>query len=211
MPAPTSSLPPPILYSFRRCPYAIRARMALRYAGIEVELREVSLRNKPEQMLAASAKGTVPVLVLPDGQVIDESLAMMHWALDHSDPGRWRVPELAATSDALIAQNDGPFKHWLDRYKYADRHPEHRPEHYRGECERLILPLEQRLHSHRFLHGEQPALADVALFPFIRQFCFVDPAWFETAPYSGLQAWLAYFLESPLFNEVMQKKPLWTL
>ena len=211
MPAPTSSLPLPILYSFRRCPYAIRARMALRYAGIEVELREVSLRNKPEQMLAASAKGTVPVLVLPDGQVIDESLAIMHWALDHSDPEQWRVPALAATSDGLIAQNDGPFKHWLDRYKYADRYPEHTAEHYRGECERLLQPLEKRLQSSRFLQGEQPVLADVALFPFIRQFCFVDPAWFEASAYGGLKAWLSYFLAAPLFNEVMQKKPLWTL
>ena len=112
----------PVLYSFRRCPYAIRARMALAVAGMAVELREVLLRDKPEAMLEVSAKGTVPVLQLPDGWVIDESLEVMDWALTQNDPEDWA--DTCADTEALIAYCDGPFKGWLDKYKYADRHPE---------------------------------------------------------------------------------------
>jgi glutathione S-transferase len=211
MPVPETTQTRPLLYSFRRCPYAIRARMALFYADVKVQLQEVSLRDKPANMLAVSAKGTVPVLVLPGGQVLDESLAIMHWALDHADPGQWRQPGLADDTEALVASNDGRFKHWLDRYKYADRYPEQAPEHYRAECERYLQALEKRLQAHRFLQHDAPALADVALFPFIRQFCFVDQAWFKQAPYKALQRWLDYFLQSTTFKEVIHKNQSWTL
>ena len=199
----------PILYSFRRCPYAIRARLAVAYAGVEVELREVVLKNKPEEMLEASAKGTVPVLVLPDGKVIDESMDVMHWALDHADREHWSSPTATETVEHWIEENDGPFKHWLDRYKYADRHPEHPQEWYREQASAHLSALETALADHPWLHGDQRGFADAALFPFIRQFAFVDMDWFATSPYPNLRAWLNRWLEDPLFLIIMDKYPRW--
>ncbi|HEB29178.1 hypothetical protein LCGC14_3050900 [marine sediment metagenome] len=199
----------PILYSFRRCPYAIRARMALKYAGVQVELREILLREKPPQMLAVSTKGTVPVLVLPDGSVFDESYDVMRWALGINDPDYWWDPILASAVDALIEQNDFSFKVHLDHYKYADRHPQHTMEHYRTQAEGFLKILEVRLKTSRFLLGEKMSIADVGVFPFIRQFAFVDKNWFDQAPYPNLQNWLAFFLNSELFLSVMTKYPAW--
>ncbi|MBQ0711660.1 MAG: glutathione S-transferase [Porticoccus sp.] len=199
----------PILYSFRRCPYAIRARMALAYAGVQVELREILLREKPPQMLAASTKGTVPVLVLPDGSVLEESYDVMRWALNHHDPDHWCEAALAAEANALIDQNDHSFKAHLDHYKYADRHPEHPMEYYRTQAEGFLQILEAQLTTARFLLGEKISVADVGIFPFIRQFAFVDKSWFDQAPYPNLQNWLAYFLNSALFLSVMEKYPVW--
>lgn len=199
----------PILYSFRRCPYAIRARMALAYAGVQVELREILLREKPPQMLAASTKGTVPVLVLPDGSVLDESYDVMRWALNHHDPDHWCEAALAAEANALIEQNDVSFKVHLDHYKYADRHPQHTMEYYRSQAEGFLQILEAQLTTARFLLGEKISVADVGIFPFIRQFAFVDKTWFDQAPYPKLQNWLAYFLNSALFLSVMEKYPVW--
>ena len=199
----------PILYSFRRCPYAIRARMALNYAAIDLELREILLRDKPRSMLRASAKGTVPVLVLPNGKVIDESADVMHWALEHNDPDRWRRDVLSARTQTLIDENDKVFKPQLDRYKYADRHPEHPRSYYRIEAERFLLQLEQNLKLNRCLLDDQITFADVAIFPFIRQFALVDKPWFDQAPYPKLQAWLQSFLDSVLFLNVMKKHPVW--
>ncbi|MEZ5529535.1 MAG: glutathione S-transferase [Porticoccaceae bacterium] len=198
-----------ILYSFRRCPYAIRARMALCYAGVKVELREVLLKDKPTAMLAASPKGTVPVLVLEDGTVLDESLDVMRWALSKNDPDSWWDESLAESILELVQQNDVDFKPWLDRYKYADRYPEFSPEHYRSQCEQFLQTLEAHLGQHAYLLRDTLCFADVAIFPFIRQFALVDRDWFDAAPYPRLREWLDGLLASELFAAVMEKYPVW--
>ena len=167
----------PILYSFRRCPYAMRARMALAASGAEVMLREVLLKDKPSELLAASPKATVPVLVLADGGVIEESLDVMQWALKRSDPLEWLAG--GALDSEWIGECDGEFKHWLDRYKYADRHPEHTAEDYRKNAEAFIQKLEDQLSGSDWVGGESANAVDVALLPFIRQFAGVDPSWWQ--------------------------------
>jgi glutathione S-transferase len=202
---------PAILYTFRRCPYAMRARLALYSSGVAVELREVALRDKPASMLAASPKGTVPVLVLPDGCVIDESWEIMQWALHRHDPDGW-LGENGRYIDAatpLVAENDTAFKNSLDRYKYAGRYPEHPQTHYRSEAEIFLLQLEKRLRAARYLLGDAMSIADVAIFPFIRQFAEVDKGWFDQAPYASLQRWLEEFLDSERFAAVMKKYSVW--
>ena len=248
----TGSLP--ILYSFRRCPYAIRARLALRVAGVAVELREVSLRQKPAAMITLSPKATVPVLQLPDVTVLEESLDIMLWALGQRDGDGWLaavcappavpatsasptsvgsdsqnpvLPGLLAPVQALIARNDGPFKGLLDRYKYANRHPEFPQQHYRDEAVALHLtPLDVMLAVQvdavpgnapgvapairgPGLLGAEMSLLDAAIFPFVRQFAAVDPAWFASAPLPALRAWLARWQGSALFQAVMEKGALW--
>lgn len=198
-----------ILYSFRRCPYAIRARMALRYAGVQVELREVLLKDKPAAMLAASPKGTVPVLVLEDGTVLDESYDVMRWALAKNDPDGWWDESLAEAIDELVQQNDVEFKPWLDRYKYADRYPEFSAEYYRSQCEQFLQTLEAQLGQYACVLRNTQCFADVAIFPFIRQFALVDRDWFDSAPYPRLRAWLDELLASELFAAVMDKYPVW--
>ena len=192
-----------VLYSFRRCPYAMRARMALRYSGVAVQIIEVSLKAKPAEMLALSPKGTVPVLSV-DGRVIDESLAIMGWALAQNDPEGWLLEDDGATQ-ALIEENDQGFKYQLDRYKYAERYPEQPMEHYRAEGEVFLSKLEGLLAEREYLLAGHLSLADVALAPFVRQFAHVDREWFGRAPYPRLQAWLQRFLESPLFIAIMAK------
>jgi len=198
----------PILYSFGRCPYAIRARMAIAYASIKLELREVSLANKPAAMLAISPKGTVPVLELSD-RVIEESLEIIDWALQQSDPDRWLTLYSHSEQQSLIAENDNQFKGWLDKYKYWDRYPQQSQLDYRIKAEEFIAKLEQRLNINSYLCGDQICRADIAIFPFIRQFAFVDKAWFDSADYPALQRWLNHFLQSDLFNQVMQKHTVW--
>ncbi|CAI8792954.1 glutathione S-transferase [Pseudomonas sp. IT-P294] len=195
------------LYSFRRCPYAMRARMALRYSGVAVDIIEVSLKAKPAEMLALSPKGTVPVLSV-DGQVIDESLAIMRWALAQNDPQDWLLkedPAGQALIAALIEENDQAFKVHLNRYKYAERYPDQPMAVYRAEGEVFLRKLDELLDGCDYLLAEHPTLADVALMPFIRQFAHVDREWFAQTPYVRLQAWLQRFLESALFTGVMQK------
>jgi glutathione S-transferase len=194
----------PVLYSFRRCPYAMRARMALWAAGIAAELREVKLAAKPPQLLAASPKATVPVLVLSDGTVIDESLAIMRWALAQHDPEGW----LEGDDAALIAANDGPFKHHLDRAKYPTRYAADGVDH-RAAALALLAPLEARLARSAQLCGERRSLTDIALFPFIRQFAAIDPAWFAAQPLPRLAAWLERHMASELFAQVMAKFAPW--
>lgn len=200
-----------ILYTFRRCPYAIRARLALAYTGIGVELREILLKNKPPSMLALSSKATVPVLQLGNGVVLDESLDIMRWALQHSDRDHW-LPQTDAEkqlTEQLLATNDGPFKQALDRYKYWTRFPERTQQQYRSEAEVFILPLESVLAQQPFLLGGRSRLPDHAIFPFIRQFSNVDKTWFDSAPYPNLQRWLRQHLSNPLFEAVMHKYPQW--
>jgi len=203
-PSRIATLTEPILYSFRRCPYAMRARLALAVSGTRPEIREVKLRDKPAEMLAASPKGTVPVLVLPDGQVIDESLDMMRWALGRNDPEGW----LAGDDTALIAANDGPFKQHVDRYKYPERHASDPVEHRALGLEMLRL-LEARLAAHPWLCGARRMLTDAAIMPFVRQFAAVDQAWFDALPLPGVQRWLREQLASALFAEVMVVRPVW--
>ncbi|WP_205548415.1 glutathione S-transferase N-terminal domain-containing protein [Pseudomonas carnis] len=192
-----------LLYSFRRCPYAMRARLALRYSGLPVRIVEVSLKAKPAEMLALSPKGTVPVLSV-EGRVIEESLEIMQWALAQHDPDDWLLLGDPAVL-ALIAENDQVFKHHLNRYKYAERYPEQTMEHYRAEGEVFLQKLEGLLAEREYLLAEHLSLADAALAPFVRQFAHVDREWFAGTPYQRLQIWLQRFLESPLFTAVMAK------
>lgn len=198
----------PILYSYRRCPYAMRARMALQYAGIKLEHREIELRNKPQSMLLASPKGTVPVLCI-DGKVIDQSLDIMHWAIAQSDPDKWgAVDEHKAL--LWISKNDGPFKKLLDQYKYPNRYPELIQEEVLSAVEELMLkPMETALQTSQYLLGSKMTWVDVAIFPFIRQFSMVNPQRFEQLPYPSVKLWLNQYLESDLFNLAMQKYPIW--
>ncbi|WP_422057154.1 glutathione S-transferase [Sphingomonas sp.] len=198
------TLTDPILYSFRRCPYAIRARLALAVSETAVEHREVKLRDKPAEMLAASPKGTVPVLVLPDGKVIDESLDIMRWALARDDPEDW----LAGEDPALIAGNDGAFKHHLDRYKYTDRYSADGVDH-RAAALAILHGLEARLGEHAYLRGARFGLADAAILPFVRQFAAVDRDWFAAQDLARVQQWLEAFLGSALFARVMVVRKPW--
>ncbi|MFJ3484318.1 glutathione S-transferase [Pseudomonas sp. NPDC090202] len=197
-----------LLYSFRRCPYAMRARMAVAYAGVAVQTVEVSLKAKPAEMLARSPKGTVPVLVLDD-QVLEQSLDIMRWALAQNDPDDW---SLANDADGqrliaeLIEENDSRFKTDLDRYKYAVRYPEFTQEQYRARGEVFLHRLETLLSERECLVADHLTLADTALAPFVRQFCGVDPDWFWQSPYPRLQGWLQRFLDSRLFVEAMAKR-----
>jgi len=201
----------PVLYSFRRCPYAIRARLAIKVSGIQVELREIALADKPQQMLLSSSKGTVPVLVLADGTVIDESRDIMLWALLQNNPENWLVDdsELMAEISHIIDINDNEFKPHLDHYKYADRFPEHPMEHYRQQAEGFLQQLEQKLNQTEYLVSDNISLADMAVLPFVRQFAHVDKEWFYQTHYKKCQTWLDDLLESALFSDVMKKYPRW--
>lgn len=201
--------PSAIFYSFRRCPYAMRARLALLSAGVGVELREIELRRKPAAMLAASPKGTVPVLQLADGRVIAESLDIMLWALRQHDPEHWLAQPGLAQAELLIARNDGEFKYQLDRYKYADRYPQAPAEVYRQHGETFVQELESRLQGQPFLTGAGFALADAAILPFIRQFAAVDAEWFQHSPYPKVRDWLSAFTASELFAAAMRKYAVW--
>lgn len=193
-----------LLYSFRRCPYAMRARMALRYSGVPLNTIEVSLKAKPADMLLASPKGTVPVLVCADGRVIEQSLDIMRWALACNDPDNW-LQSGNPMIEQLLDENDRVFKVQLDRYKYAIRYPEYPMEHYRAQGASFLLRLETLLSHSPYLAGDSLSLADVALAPFVRQFAHVDRDWFTQAPYPHLRAWLERFLASELFTSVMGK------
>lgn len=202
--APSPVTADPILYSFRRCPYAMRARLALLASGVICEIREVKLSAKPADMIAASPKGTVPVLLLPDGRVIDESIDIMRWALGRHDPEHW----LDRDDAALIAANDGPFKHHLDRYKYPDRHASD-PARHRAAGLALLATLDARLAVNANLCGAARGLADMALMPFVRQFAATDSAWFHAQPLPHVQSWLARHVASSLFETAMIRLPPW--
>lgn len=195
----------PILYSFRRCPYAIRARLALASSGVQVELREVVLRNKPQAFLEVSPSATVPCLVAGD-QVLDESFDIMEWALNQADPEGL----LARSGHDLIAQFDGPFKQALDLTKYAVRHPDSDPEVTRGQAMQMLATTEDQLAS-GWLFGPHPGLADLAILPFVRQFAMIDKARFDREATPRVSAWLDGFLTSERLANVMQKRPAWAL
>ncbi len=199
------------LYTFRRCPYAMRARMGLSMAGLPVNLREVVLREKPAEMLAASPKGTVPVLVTASGTVVDESLDVMRWALAQNDPESWLAADPVATAE-LIARNDGPFKRALDRYKYPGRYSEESlvPGAARSDGLEVLTDLDTRIAANGGqLVRPTRSLADIAIFPFVRQFAHTDMDWFAAQPLPALQAWLDGHKRSALFEGVMAKYPAW--
>ncbi|SLJ84779.1 glutathione S-transferase [Psychrobacter sp. DAB_AL43B] len=205
------------LYSFRRCPYAMRARLGLLFAELQVELREIVLKNKPAQMLAISPKGTVPVLqvfdatvdAIVDGAVIEESREIMTWALEQQDPQGLVDTKVLDQANALIEQNDNEFKHWLDRYKYADRHLEMTQTEYRQRGEVFLQVLEKLLAKNKYLLGDSISIADIGIMPFVRQFAHVDRDIFYSLPYPNLQQWLQHWLEHPLFLQAMIKFRPW--
>jgi glutathione S-transferase len=183
----------------------MRARMAVAVSGVKVELREVVLRDKPPEMLEASPKGTVPVLVLLDGGVIDESLDIMRWALGQNDPENW----LAHDDVELITANDGPFKYALDRYKYPHRYDLADGVAHRAAALTHLAVLNECLDTKPFLGGGQSGFTDIALFPFVRQFAATDPAWFAAQAMPALQTWLASLTETALFAVIMTRYPQW--
>jgi glutathione S-transferase len=184
----------------------MRARMALHLAGIEVEIREIALRKKPRHLLHVSPKGTVPVLILDDGQIIDQSLDIMVWALSQSDPHGYLSAD-AALANRLITENDTAFKTALDAYKYPERYPNKTQEEHRKQGEFFLAQLEQRLTLQMHLVNQMPTYVDIAIFPFVRQFAAVDKQWFDNASYAKLASWLAYWINSSLFEAIMQKIP----
>jgi glutathione S-transferase len=198
----------PLLYSYRRCPYAMRARMALLKADIAFDVHEIVLRDKPAAMLAISPKGTVPVLELADDVVLEQSLDIMQWAFGANDPQGWWSRSQSTDNLDLLRACDGRFKHHLDRYKYPERFDEaDRALHRDAAVEALLKPLDARLQRSSYLGGETPCATDIAVFPFVRQFAAVEPAWFETLPLPALQTWLSDWLSDPLFEAAMTKLP----
>lgn len=193
----------PILYSFRRCPYAIRARFALKLASIKICLREVHLKNKPPNLLEASAKGTVPVLVLPDGKIIDESLDIIQWALKNT------ALKMSTKDSTLIKENDRVFAGILNAHKYPHKFPHIDQEQNQAALSNSLSFLEKKLCQHKFLLGEHFGIADIAIFPFIRQLARINEEIFKSYPFPKLQAWLAYFLTHHCFVQAMQKFPVW--
>jgi glutathione S-transferase len=196
----------PTLFTFRRCPYAIRARLAIRVSGLVVDEIEVKLSDKPVAMLVMSPKGTVPVLQLTDGTVIDESLDIMRWALNHHDPDGWLAADDKSAA-ALINMNDTDFKRALDSYKYPDRYPAKSQQHYRDVDAAIFLhTLEARLGEQHYLCGNNITFADAAIFPFVRQFVAVDANWFNISTYAALRRWHDEWLASALFQQVIKNK-----
>lgn len=197
----------PLLYSFRRCPYAMRARMAMLQAGRAFRVVEVSLRDKPSAMLDLSPKGTVPVLQLPDGEVLDESWDIMRWAWSGDDSDSWWRRAQSSSNLALVERNDGEFKRHLDRYKYPNRYPdETRPRgEIRANAVSLLMPLQSHLKSQPYLGGAAPCATDLAIFPFVRQFAAVEPDWFAAQDLPDLHEWLATWLKSRLFDVCMTR------
>lgn len=202
----------PILYSFRRCPYAMRARLAIRSSGTEVELREVVLRDKPPAFLEASPSATVPTLVQDDAPVIDESLDIMLWALRRNDPEDWLSPSAGSLDQmlTLVEEIDGPFKTHLDRYKYHVRYVDCDLISERSAASAILCELDKRLEKSGWLFGNRASLADMAILPFVRQFANVDRAWFDGESWNEVSAWLTGFEQSDRFLSIMAKVPQWT-
>ncbi|MBT5186864.1 MAG: glutathione S-transferase [Kordiimonadaceae bacterium] len=197
----------PILYSFRRCPYAMRARLVLFACQITCELREVVLRDKPKEMLTISPKATVPVLQLSDDTIIDESRDIITWAIEQNDPNDWQ--QYINEMNDLIDINDQQFKTHLDKYKYSSHHPDLSKEEHRENGDFFLKLLNQRLKQQKFLSSDKQTVTDLGIFPFIRQFAFVDKEYFDQLEYTYLQNWLEWHLKSPLFGNIMQKYDKW--
>jgi glutathione S-transferase len=199
----------PLLYTYRRCPYAMRARMALLQAGVAFDAHEIVLRDKPAKLLTLSPKGTVPVLRLPDGTVLEQSLDIVRWAFTSTGDGDgWWARAQSADNLALLDTCDGPFKHHLDRTKYPERFGETaevKAHHHAQAVQVLLQPLDARLRHSAQLGGATPCATDIALFPFVRQFAAVEPMWFDALPLPALQGWLRGWLAHDLFTRAMGK------
>lgn len=193
------------LYSYRRCPYAMRARMALVSAGIQCDVEEISFKDKPEKMLAISPKGTVPVLVIDENEFLEESLDIVYWALGQSDPKGLLDCDREAAAD-LIATNDGDFKRALDRFKYPSRFPDEDCSGARDKAVEFLEKLNGRLTVSKHLMGDDISVADICIFPFVRQFSSVDKPWFESLDMKPLQEWLEGHVKSDLFKKVFKKQ-----
>ena len=202
----------PIIYSLRNCPFAMRARIAIYKSQQPVLLRDIVLKDKPQEMLVASPKGTVPVLITPNGTVIEESFEVMLWALSMSDPDDLLFSgddEMLASMQTLIYRFDNEFKRCLENYKCAKRYSETNVIECRQACEAYIAQLEQLLTAHQYLMADRESLADIALLPFIRQFARVERQWYLQAPYPHVRQWLNHYLQSKMFSKVMTKHQLW--
>jgi len=200
----------PVLYSFRRCPYAMRARMAIAAADCEIEHREILLSDRPEHLRAISATATVPCLEIRPGKVLVESLQIMSWALEQHDPLNWLpAQDQVKVADELIASNDGEFKYNLDRFKYPTRYDDADPLTARTNAERFVISLDEQLGRHTQLLGDKVSMADVAIFPFVRQFSRADEGWFASTPYEAVRRWLAWWETAPIFGRIMAKIPVW--
>ena len=199
----------PILYSFRRCPYAMRARMVLLHSKIQCEIREIKLSNKPKEMLAISPKGTVPVLILENGDILDESLDVMLWAIEQGNLRNLFNPGKKEILD-LIKINDGEFKDAIDRYKYSSLYPEKPMIEYRKMGELFLEKIESYLEKNKFIFGKNISLADLAIFPFVRQFCRVDIDWFNSSLFKKIKEWTLFFEGSENFIDIMRKIKPWT-
>lgn len=213
LPCGMSDVPKPLLFTYRRCPYAMRARMALLIARIPFHAFEISLREKPAEMLALSPKGTVPILQLPDGCVIDQSWDIVRWALESNDQAGWWSRSQTRQNVELLDCNDGRFKLHLDRYKYPERFKQTQPDldkkvNREHAINALLLPLEDRLAQQGFLGGDAPCAADIGIFPFVRQFAAVEPDWFAQQSLPALRAWLVQWMSSALFAACMAKLPV---
>ena len=201
----------PVLYSFRRCPYCMRAHMALKYVNLKIILREVELSDLPKEVLAVSPHGTVPSLIISEGEFMDESWDIVKWAIQQNDPDNWlgKNNEYLQDAEMLVETNDFSFKEDLDHYKYADRYPEHPMEYYRQRGEEFLEELEEMLEQNIFLLAGKITIADISVFPFIRQFAMVDKEWFDQAAYPRLQRWLDFMLDSEWFHEAFKKHEIW--
>ena len=183
--------------------------MAIHISGQKCEIREVLLRDKPPSMLEYSAKGTVPVLILQDGKVIDESLDVIDWALNLNDPEDWQRSKYTKKTKELIKINDGEFKYHLDRYKYSKRYDNEDPEFHRKKCLKFIESVNNELNNSKYIFDDNISYADIVVLPFIRQFRIADIEWFDSLPYDNLKKWLSSFLDSSLLNSIMKKYDLW--
>ena len=197
----------PVLYTFRRCPYAMRARLALYYSKINYEHREISLKNRPIELYNISSKGTVPVLELQTGKVIDESFEIMKWAISLNDPKKWFYNSKEKQLEAIFV-NDFHFKKWLDKYKYHVRYPDYEKSFYRSKCEKILDKYEKILMSSDNLFGNQISLGDIALLPFVRQFANVDINRFNEI-FVNLSNWLEQLVQLDIFNNMMKKFDIW--
>jgi len=189
----------------------MRAHMALKYSRQKIILRDVELSNLPAEALAVSPHSTVPSLVISKNKFMDESWDIVKWALKKNDPDNWlgENNKYQQEAEMLVEVNDFSFKKDLDHYKYADRHPEHSIEYYRLRCESFLEELNEMLADRNFLLAETITIADIAVFPFIRQFAMVDMGWFNKSHYQSLQRWLKCMLKTEWFGEAFTKHDTW--
>ena len=201
----------PILYSFHQCPFCLRARVALKYASLKIILRDVELNNLPAEALAVSSHATVPSLVINDDEYLDESWDIVKWAVQQDDSDNWLGEDNAYLQDAemLLEINDHSFKEDLKGYKDREHHPEQPMPYYRQRGEEFLEELNEMLVENNFLLAPHITIADIGVFPLVREFAMVDKVWFDKTPYPKLQAWLENIIDSEWFKAAMQENEIW--